>query len=76
MSAIRPRQNDVVTCADTGTDLRSEEEATLDRVDDALRQLLQARRPVRSADLATVRTSLSTTLLFTASGSDGDPGTL
>ncbi|MER7045359.1 zinc finger domain-containing protein [Streptomyces jumonjinensis] len=52
------------------------DEATLDRIDDAVRQLLQARGPARSADLVTVLASLIATLLSTTAGPDGDPEAL
>ncbi|MZF88292.1 hypothetical protein [Streptomyces sp. SID5643] len=56
--------------------LSLEDEATLDRIDDAVRRLLQARGPERSADLVTVLASLITALLSTMAGPDGDPEAL
>ncbi|MEU2133117.1 hypothetical protein [Streptomyces sp. NPDC018352] len=53
-----------------------EDEATMDRFDDAVRQLLQFRGPVGSADLVTVLTSLLATLLSTIAGPGGDPEVL
>lgn len=53
-----------------------QDEAAMDRIDDAVRQLLQARGPVGSADLVTVLASLVSTLLSTAAGPDGDPEAL
>ncbi|MFG2895252.1 hypothetical protein [Streptomyces sp. NPDC048248] len=46
--------------------------ATFDRVDDAIRRLLQVRGPERSADLITVLGGLITGLLATAAGPDGN----
>jgi hypothetical protein len=53
-----------------------EDQATLDRVDDAVRQLLAARGPVGSADLVTVLASLIATLLSEIAGPNGDPEAL
>ncbi|WP_053698492.1 hypothetical protein [Streptomyces sp. NRRL F-5755] len=53
-----------------------EDEATFDRIDEAVRQLLQARGPVGSADLVTVLVSLIAGALAKAAGPGGDPEAL
>ncbi|WP_435271493.1 zinc finger domain-containing protein [Streptomyces sp. 1222.5] len=53
--------------------LSLEDEATLDRIDDAARRLLQVRGQERSADLVTVLASLIVALLSMMAGPDGDP---
>ncbi|MEU2855224.1 zinc finger domain-containing protein [Streptomyces syringium] len=53
-----------------------EDEATLDRVDDAVRLLLQVRGPEKSADLVTVLASFIAAILSTTAGPDGDPEAL
>ncbi|MFF3257437.1 hypothetical protein ACFYWP_42180 [Actinacidiphila glaucinigra] len=53
-----------------------QDEATLDRFDDAVRRLLQVRGPERSADVVTVLASFIASLLSTMAGPDGDPEVL
>ncbi|MBX9399479.1 hypothetical protein K4749_39590 [Streptomyces sp. TRM72054] len=51
-------------------------EEAMDRIDDAVRQLIEVRGPVGTADLVTVLASLVTTLLSANAGPDGDPDAL
>ncbi|GAA3163759.1 hypothetical protein [Streptomyces ramulosus] len=49
------------------------DEATFDRIDNAVRHLLAVRGPVGSADLVTILVGLIVQLLATTAGPDGDP---
>ncbi|MGW6488194.1 hypothetical protein [Streptomyces sp. NPDC055056] len=53
-----------------------QDEATLDRIDDDVRELLRARGPVGTADMVTVLASLVTSLLNSAATPDGSPQAL
>ncbi|MFF1690758.1 hypothetical protein [Streptomyces sp. NPDC058254] len=51
-------------------------EETMDRIDDAVRKLIEVRGPVGTADLVTVLASQVAALLSANAGPDGDPDTL
>ncbi|MFE0106432.1 hypothetical protein [Streptomyces sp. NPDC059009] len=51
-------------------------EEAMDRIDDAVRQLIEVRGPVGAADLVTVLASLVAALLSASAGPDGDPDAL
>ncbi|GGZ42620.1 zinc finger domain-containing protein [Streptomyces poonensis] len=51
-------------------------EEAMDRIDDAVRKLIEVRGPVGTADLVTVLASLVTALLSANAGPDGDPDAL
>ncbi|GAA5074579.1 hypothetical protein [Streptomyces similanensis] len=57
-----------------GLSLQGEE--AMDRIDDSVRQLIEVRGPVGTADLVTVLAGLVTALLSTAAGFDGEPEAL
>ncbi|MGW4276719.1 hypothetical protein ACWEGQ_31240 [Streptomyces seoulensis] len=57
-----------------GLSLQGEE--AMDRIDDAVRQLIEVRGPVGTADLVTVLAGLVTALLSRAAGFDGEPEAL
>ncbi|PJM98646.1 hypothetical protein CG740_35015 [Streptomyces sp. CB01201] len=51
-------------------------EEAMDRIDEAVRQLIEVRGPVGTADMVTVLASLVTALLSASAGPDGDPEAL
>lgn len=57
-----------------GLSLQGEE--AMDRIDDAVRQLIEVRGPVGTADLVTVLASQAAALLSASAGPDGDPDAL
>ncbi|MFG2525758.1 hypothetical protein [Streptomyces sp. NPDC048527] len=51
-------------------------EEAMDRIDDAVRKLIEVRGPVGTADVVTVLASLVAALLSANAGPDGDPDAL